>query len=314
MSDGSEKPLVSVVIPCRSHALPLSACLTSLADQKVAGGYEVIVVDSAADPAVSELCSRFPSVRLIRRSEGLLAGAARNLGAAQARGDYLAFIDADCIAEPGWIAAIINALRSGAKLVGGAVLHGRPWHPVAVIDNQMQFASQAPGRPAGAEMLIPSCNIAMRRSDFEAVGGFPRTEQPTGEDGIFCQRVAARWPDQTMFAPTARIRHFGRETLRQFCVHQYRFGHVRGVLLLNLTPFQRKLGRHLWMMPLVALKRLIWLTGRAVKWDRPALVKMLLYFPILILGLAAWSLGFRNGCVHGDEILPSMDKASHAAE
>ena len=308
------RPRVSVIIPCRGHATQLAHCLASLASQQIHGGYEIIVVDSAADAAVAEVCASFPLVRLIRRSEGLLAGPARNLGATHAEGAYLAFIDADCTAEPGWIAALITALEAGARLVGGAVLHGKPWHPIAVIDNQLQFSNQAPHRPPGQEMLVPSCNIAIRATDFTAIGGFPPTQLPTGEDGIFCQRLAARWPKATAFAPAARVRHFGRETLRQLWVHQYRFGFARGVLLLNLTPAQRRYGRFSMLIPLVALKRLFWLTGRAIAWQRCALIKMLVYCPILMIALVAWSLGFRNGCRHGDEYVPVKKRVADAAE
>lgn len=309
--DSAEIPLVSVIIPCRGHARQLARCLRSLAGQDF-GSYEVIVVDSLAEPDIATLCRAYPFVRLIQRAEGMLAGAARNLGASQARGELLAFLDADCIAEPGWVRAMALTLRSGARLVGGAVLHGRPWHPIAVIDNQLQFSNQAPGRPSGREALVPSCNIGMRRADFEAVGGFPATRQPTGEDGLFCKAIAAAWPGATLFVPDARVRHFGREGLRQFWVHQYRFGYSRAVLMLNLTPCQRRLGRHAAMMPLVALKRLSWLIGRAAAWHTVALLKMALFFPILLFGLAAWCVGFRAGCIHGDEE-PTMNARPNAA-
>ena len=313
MNATADNTKISVVIPCRGHAGPLAACLSSVLRQNCAGHFEVIVVDSAADPAVAKACEAYPSVRLIRRSEGLLPGAARNLGVSQARGEFLVFIDADCVAEPGWIEALVDALGQ-AVLTGGAVQDGKPWHPVAAIDNFLQFAAQPPGRPKGPAPLLPSCSMAIRRAEFEAVGGFPSIAEPAGEDGLFCLRVAARRPDQILFVPAARIRHFGRETVGQLWAHQYRFGHARSVLALHLPPLQRQLGRHWAMAPFIAVKRLGWLLGRALAWQPSALLKMLLFFPFLLIGMGGWCAGFRQGC-NAIEMAGDPEKgAVHAAE
>jgi hypothetical protein len=50
------------------------------------------------------------------------------------------------------------------------------------------------------------------------------------------------------------------------------------------------------MAPFIAVKRLSWLLGRALAWQPWVLLKMLLFFPALLIGLAAWCAGFRRGC------------------
>jgi len=313
MNGALETVAASVIIPCRGHAIPLDACLKSLLNQRLEGCFEILVVDSDADPAVAEVCRRYSSVRLIRCSEGLLPGAARNLGAAHATGQYLAFIDADCIAEPGWLEAMIDAL-DGTVLVGGSVRDGKPWHPVATMDNYLQFAAQPAGRPRGIERLLPSCSLAIPRADFEAIGGFPSVDEPAGEDGLFCMKVADRWSGQSLFVPNARIRHYGRETMRQLWIHQYRFGHARGALSLQLTPFQRKLGRYRTIMPLIGLKRMSWLVGCAARWQPLKLLQMLMFSPILLIGMTAWCVGFRKGCAENETTRPMLEGAACAAK
>jgi len=313
MNGALETVAASVIIPCRGHAIPLDACLKSLLNQRLEGCFEILVVDSDADPAVAEVCRRYSSVRLIRCSEGLLPGAARNLGAAHAKGQYLAFIDADCIAEPGWLEAMIDAL-DGTVLVGGSVRDGKPWHPVATMDNYLQFAAQPAGRPRGIERLLPSCSLAIPRADFEAIGGFPSVDEPAGEDGLFCMKVADRWSGQSLFVPNARIRHYGRETMRQLWIHQYRFGHARGALSLQLTPFQRKLGRYRTIMPLIGLKRMSWLVGCAARWQPLKLLQMLMFSPILLIGMTAWCVGFRKGCAENETTRPMLEGAACAAK
>ncbi len=293
-ADDRQRPVASVVIPCRDHARELARCLRTLVVQSCEGGFEIIVVDAAADPAVAAVVGCHPEVRIVRSPAALLPGAARNLGAENAKGRWLLFIDADCVAEPGWLPAAIAALAQGARLVGGSVRHGQPWHPVAVIDNLMQFSDLAPGRPGGAAPPLPSCNLAIARDDFLALGGFP--DLPAGEDILFYNRAAGRWPGQTRFVPAMRVRHFGRATLRQLWRHQELFGFARGLYGLELKPVYRHLGRFALIAPAVGVKRLSYLVQRAGRWHPVSLVQMTLFLPILLYAMGAWCYGFRRGC------------------
>ena len=83
----SDRPLVTVVVPCKAHAKELSLCLASLARQVTDFPYETVVVDSASDPAVASVAASFRDVRLVRSQGDLRAGAARNLGVRASRAD-----------------------------------------------------------------------------------------------------------------------------------------------------------------------------------------------------------------------------------
>src|SRR4029079_5050367 len=100
------------------------------------------------DDGVAATAACFPAVRVVRSDRPLLPGDARNLGVRNARGAVILFIDADCTADPGWLAAGLAGLDNAA-IVGGTVGDGAPWHPIAVIDNVMQFAHLPRDRPAG---------------------------------------------------------------------------------------------------------------------------------------------------------------------
>jgi glycosyltransferase involved in cell wall biosynthesis len=293
---GRETPLVSVIVPCRDHARELRRCLAALESQRVAGGFEIVVVDSGADEEVAAVAKSFASTVLVRGAGGLLPGEARNLGAEHARGTHLCFIDADCTPEPGWLEEAMQTLRGGAKMVGGAVLDGDPWHPVASLDNLLQFAELAAGRPAGPARLLPTCNLALRRSDFQQCGGFPRTGFPAGEDTLFCNRASELWGERLRFVPSMRVRHFGRTGLREFAAHQDLFGYVRALYELELRPIYLRLGRFALFAPAVVAKRLSYLVRRTVEWDLRGLLRLTLLLPLLLYGLAAWSNGFRRGC------------------
>jgi glycosyltransferase involved in cell wall biosynthesis len=285
---------ISVIIPCYRHAEGLARCLDSLAGQESEDAWEVIVVNSAADPAVAAAATQ-RGVRLVQSQDRLLPGQARNLGAAHALAELLAFVDADCIAEPGWLAAAKAALEAGARLASGPVLHARPLHPIAVSDNLLQFADFPPNRPDGPARYFAGCNLAIRRADFEAVGGFPDVTLPAGEDTSFCAAVQARWPDGLRFRRAMRVRHTGRTTFGAFLDHHATFGYCRAALDLHLVPWQRRWGAHRVMTPPVAAKRLSYILGRGWQWDRWQLARTLVLLPLVLPGLLAWASGFRRG-------------------
>jgi glycosyltransferase involved in cell wall biosynthesis len=290
----SPVPTISVVIPCYRHAKDLARCLGGLATQEGEPAAEVIVVNSAADPAVAAAAIR-GGARVVESQSRLLPGPARNLGAAHALGDVLAFIDADCVPEPGWLAAARAGLDAGARLVSGPVLHALPLHPIAVSDNLLQFADFPGNRPDGAARYFAGCNLAIRRADFEQVGGFPDVILPAGEDTSFCAAVLACWPGGLHFRRAMRVRHTGRTSFGAFLDHHATFGYCRGALDLHLAPWHRRWGSHPLMTSPVAAKRLSYILGRGVQWDWGQLARTFLLLPIVLPGLFAWASGFQRG-------------------
>jgi glycosyltransferase involved in cell wall biosynthesis len=288
-------PDVSIIIPCRGHAVELERCLRSLEAQRFDGDVEIIVVDAGLDDELVASARRFGAVRVVRGAETLLPGQARNLGARSARGEHICFIDADCVAESGWLSAALNRLRNGARMVGGPVLQGEPWHPVATIDNLMQFVDLPPGRPSGPAELLPSCSLGISRADFLAAGGYPDVRLPAGEDVLFCEAAHARWGLALRFEPAMRVRHFGRKTLRGLWIHQEYFGYARARFGLKLTPAYRRLGRSAFLAPVVGLRRIGYIGYRSLQWHPASLVALALGFPVLLLGMTAWCRGFHRG-------------------
>src|SRR5262245_7741490 len=98
--------LISVIIPHLNQEDLLRVGLEALHAQL--GGMsnmEIIVVDNGSARLPEMICSAWPDVRLVSEpTPG--PGPARNRGIREARGEILAFIDADCRADHGWLAAI----------------------------------------------------------------------------------------------------------------------------------------------------------------------------------------------------------------
>lgn len=175
---------VSVIIPARDAADTIAWVLAGVAQQDYAGDWEVILVDDGSSDATADLALRSSvGVRLVREA-GSGAAHARNAGAAVARGEWLAFLDADCRPTAGWLRHGHAALGS-ADLTQGAT-YPDPATPVGPFDRTLWV-----GRQSG---LFESANLFVRRSAFVAADGFHAWPdappgRPLGEDVWFGWRV-----------------------------------------------------------------------------------------------------------------------------
>ncbi|WP_206366208.1 glycosyltransferase [Sphingomonas flavalba] len=115
--------LVSVVIPHFNQVTAAARCLQSLREQSwPVEQTEVILVDNGSIQDLAPLRSAFPEVTFLVETQAG-PGPARNLGARTARGSLLAFIDADCRADPDWLRQAVAALAApdSTGVVGGDV-------------------------------------------------------------------------------------------------------------------------------------------------------------------------------------------------
>jgi glycosyltransferase involved in cell wall biosynthesis len=285
---------ISVIIPCKGHAAELRNCLSGLSRMVVDVPSEVIVVDSHSDPKILATAHDFPGIKIIRSDLKLTAGPARNFGAKHSAGSYLAFLDADCIPELGWLKAAYDELEKGARMVGGPVIDSLPSHPIAAADNLLQFADLGPDRPFGIAELLPGCNFAVRKEIFWGLNGFSDT--PPIEDSLFTASVYSCWPESCRFVPEMRVAHKGRTTLKGFWHHQKKFGYARGIYGFRVKTHQQKLASRWIFLPLVILKRMIYVFNRTHRWNSDFLIRNYFLLPIIAIGQLSWAIGFRHGC------------------
>lgn len=302
MSDTSDPsrvtdPVITAIVPCKGDAPMVRDCLDGLAAQDLDRPFEVVVIDGWMDEEVASVARSYPFVHLLRSDECLLQARARNLGVERTHSAYVAFIDADCIPEPGWLRAAVAALDTGARLAGGPVLDALPDNCYAVADNYSQFAELPATRPEGPQDHFPACNVAMRTEDFRLIGGFPHTGVPAGEDTLLCFAMAERFGgDKLRFQPDMRVRHRGRETRAAFLEHQRFFGSVRARFGIKLSERKRRLGRWTVMVPLVMGSRLRYMLGCTMRWAPARLPRVLRLLPLIVWGLGYWAIGFRDAC------------------
>lgn len=230
----------SVVVPTYRRPDALKACLTAIRAQDLSGKmFEVVVVDDADDAATRELLAEFsggPEIRYAAAPRRGGPAAARNLGAEVAIGEYLAFVDDDCVPHPGWLSAFDRAIAAseadGRVLYGGHVANRDPSNVYATASqNLIDFLYDWYNTDSQRARFFTTNNIAVSRESFRAFGGFdPSFPRAAAEDRDFCDRWReARGRLQSV--PTAVVHHTHRLSLATF-VRQH-LGYGRGAVYLH---------------------------------------------------------------------------------
>lgn len=216
------RPTFSVIVPTHNRATQLGACLQALAAQDYPRDlWEVIVVvDGSAAPPTATL-ERFGAalpLTLLRQAHAGPA-AARNAGAARARGHILAFTDDDCAPEPGWLSALASRLDGDrSHAVGGPSRDPSPRSPYSaasqIIEDWMFARHNASAQRAG---FLSSNNLALPGEPFRALGGFDQRAFSTAaaEDYDLCERWLQRGYGLE-FVPAAAVLHRHPQTLAGF--------------------------------------------------------------------------------------------------
>jgi len=192
---------VSVVIPCRNAERTVAGAVASALAQSEPPA-EVVVVDDASEDASGD-AGRRAGARVIRTVSRRNAGGARNAGLDATTGELVAFLDADAVAPPDWLArarAVLEA-RPDVVGVGGRIANGRPgrWGELDYYLNHSEWIAGA----AGEKRNIPTMAIVYRRA---AIGPVRFPESNTGEDTAFALAVLARG-GRLWYDPSIAVTH-----------------------------------------------------------------------------------------------------------
>ena len=276
-------PRVSVIIPALDAAATLPLQLDALASQTYPGPWEVVVADNGSTDGTPELARRWggrlPAITVVDASDGRGANHARNAGATAARGDVLAFCDADDEADAHWVEAMAEAAGTCAVVAGRL--------EVERLNDRLTRSWRVPppgDGPRTAYRFLPaaeSANLAVQTRVFRALGGFDKGfVRPGGDDTDFCWR-AQLGGNRLCFASAAMMHYRYRPGLRALARQFYGYG------LAGPRLFRRFHGRGMprsrargtlaaWALVLLGLPVLgwtrrgqgVWVREAAYRWGR----------------------------------------------
>jgi glycosyltransferase involved in cell wall biosynthesis len=220
-------PFFSIIVPTYKRPNPLRMCLEALARLDYPRQhFEVIVVDDGSPIPPKAVVAHFDSQLDLTLLTQPNAGpaAARNAGASQAKGEFLAFTDDDCTPAPDWLRSLAFRLEP-ATAVGGCTRNAFP-------DNLYSSASQmlidyfyrCKNPVLHDANFLASNNMALSKAQFLAIGGFDTTFRSAGgEDREFCERFL-RAGLQMVYIPEAVVYHKRLLTFRTFWWQHFNYG------------------------------------------------------------------------------------------
>ncbi len=256
---------VSVVVPTHNRADRIVRLLTALAAQLRTEPFEVVVVDDAStDDTLARLSAvssslPFPLVLIESKEQAGPAGA-RNRGWRAAQGDLIAFIDDDCVPDPGWLHAVVAALDEADIVIGRTKPPDDQLGLIGPFSNYLDLTHN---------QSFSTCNIAYRRQVLEKMEGFDASfVWPNGEDtDLGLRAVKAGFHDR--YEPEARVWHDVSPSV--FSQHLRRVRRLDGIVaLVARHPEARQMVDAGWFLRSVDKAVLIaWSAGLALLvWPR----------------------------------------------
>lgn len=280
--------LVSIIIPAYNAAATLARCLEACLAQTHAKT-EIIVVDDGSTDDTSRIAQEFP-VHCVRQ-ENRGPAAARNRGAAEAKGAVLAYTDADCVPDPQWIERLLEGFEETVGAVGGTYAIANPDSLLAQMVHEE--IAQRHRRLRNEVDFLGSFNVAYLKDAFEQTGGFDETfTAASAEDNDLAYRLQDAGY-RLRFTASARVAHFHPTRLMPYLHTQMNHGRWRVKLYIKHPARARQGDQYagptdllapplaLVLLVLAPLTALSALAAPVFVWAAPSYAAALVFFTLL---------------------------------
>jgi glycosyltransferase involved in cell wall biosynthesis len=182
-SADDSQPEITFIVIGYNEGENLRACLESVRSARLGGvSYELIYVDGGSEDDSIAVARSVGGVRVLGGEKRRRAAENRNLGAREARGRYLQFLDGDMALDPEWPATAKTFLEAHPEVavVAGRLVEANPSYLYQVVQLDWQAVEGEVPCVGGAAMY--------RREVFEAAGGFPEDVR-YGEEPLLHWRI-----------------------------------------------------------------------------------------------------------------------------
>jgi cellulose synthase/poly-beta-1,6-N-acetylglucosamine synthase-like glycosyltransferase len=230
----AHRPHVSVIVPVYNARSTIEECISSLlALAFPRENFEILLVDNASTDETSEILARYSgNVRVLYEGKRG-AGAARNKGLFNARGEVVAFTDADCVVDKDWLEKIVSPLNEDAVgIVGGRILSRRPCNKIDAFGEQIHDHHMAINvyKPP----YVTTANWSSRLTVLKEAGFFDESLLK-GQDTDLAWRIVQSGY-RLLFAPEAVVYHRNQNTL----LGLFKEGHAHGYYSIRIIQKHRE--------------------------------------------------------------------------
>nr|WP_276610697.1 glycosyltransferase [Kineococcus siccus] len=242
----------AAVLPVRGHLDLLAAVLEGLRQQETALD-EIVVVDDSPTPVIPPT----PGVTVVH-SGGAGPYAARNAGVAASAADVVFFLDARSRPTPGWVGGLLAQFADPQVGIAGSQTRVLGGESLAARASEVQQFAALDKYLANPFFLpyLPTCNLAVRRADFDAVGGFSTVR--SGGDADLCWRVQQATGHVLAADERVLLEWVPRTDWRELLEQNFRYGGSHHALRVRWAD------RGLRMAEPLPTPRLVVRSGRAV--------------------------------------------------
>jgi cellulose synthase/poly-beta-1,6-N-acetylglucosamine synthase-like glycosyltransferase len=313
-----DQPLLSIVIPVKNEERILDQCLKAIrALDYPPELVEVIIADSLSSDRSREIAEKHGAT--VVRNERQTVASGRNLGFEMARGEFVAFTDADCVVAPDWLKSGLSAFRMDSAIAGVGGVTYFPDHatPFQEAVNTLFLMAGFLGATSHVQSAsateyvpdIPGCNAMYRRSALAEV--MPVDERLLTAEDVWLNWLLRSRGYKHVRAERMLLWHHRRSNPRKFFHQIYRFAigrlqagkrertllkpvHVAAGVSLPAALVAAAvllLAGYAVALPAVLLAGLA--SGIAIALPRSKSFRSAALFPVVVaIFLTAWSLGF----------------------
>ncbi len=290
--------MISVIVPSYNSENTIKICIDSLISQTYNGDYEVVLVDSSVDRTPQIVSMSYPDITLIRLEKKTDPGTARNIGIKIAKGDLIAFIDSDCVAEEDWLEKIFTAHNSSYCVIGGSVSNGNNKDSlIAWAGYISEFRDFIPEQSKQEVDHIPTCNISYKKGIFQKYGLFQGKYYPQ-EDLVFNNKLLLK-KEKILFDPEIKVSHYHRTKLKDYLLHQKKIGNITSKVLKKISLEGSFIPKHpilaAFSLPILPIVKFVRTVSVFFRLQPYTLTKQPFVLFVFAMGLLFWITGFAQG-------------------
>lgn len=298
--------MISVIIPSYHSQTTIGDCLQSLQTQRTDEKYEILVINSSRDDTSRIFKDSFPSVRFFQLEKRVFAATARNIGIQNARGDIMAFIDADCRASSDWLDRMISWHSKSYRAVGGSIVNESQNNVYSKAEYPLEILEFSPRNPQREVRFISAANCSFSREIFDKCGLFP--EVRAGEDLVFCHKIVEKG-EKILFDPEVKVSHRNEIGFKTYLKKQLMHGKYSHIIRRTAKLSGSFMNNPL-LLPAI-LPFLPWLRTFRITFRSLCLKNRLIYdvaqtFPLFFLGCIMWSVGYVRAWIEQSKDQPKL--------
>jgi glycosyltransferase involved in cell wall biosynthesis len=241
MTQNSDKPLVSVIIPTHNRGWIVKEAIDSVLDQDFSD-YELMVVDDGSDDNTREILGAYGKAITVLQQPNRGVSAARNRGIAEAAGGLIAFLDSDDLWLPGKLKTQVKFFEENADAMINQTQEIWIRNGIRVNPKKRhhKFSGMIFERSLALCLVSPSA-VMIKKSLFDAVGVFDEN-LPACEDYDLWLRISCRYPVHLIDFPMIIKRGGHYDQLSKAAgLDKYRIQSLMKIIDSNLlTPQQYK--------------------------------------------------------------------------